>query len=188
MLYRLWQCHRSQRRVEDSSVKLEPITQAEKPAKESQGTWDKPVDSNNQCPFYRANKNYPNRLGGVKLYDERCEMPINTKTVGFRYISDDPRHRPWCYNCKEGVDGPGTWGPCCAEQLDTELYPELGGNPDYAFPGDELERFQHKDVLAQKGLNWQRYPTHIRNIENNNQRHPVFGAIIGPGPGKINLP
>ena len=164
------------------------LYKSRKECEASQGTWDKPVTADNECPFYRANKNYPNRLGGVKLYDNRCENPINTKTIGYRYVSSDPRHRPWCYNCKEGVDGPGTWGPCCDEQRDVELYPNLGGNPDFAFPGDELERYQYRDVLAQRGLNWQRYPTHIRNINNKNQRQPVFNAIVGPGPGKINLP
>lgn len=154
----------------------------------NKGKWDKPVENDNECPFYRANKNYPNRLGGIKLHTDQCEMPINTKTIGYRYVSSDPVHKPWCYNCKEGVDGPGTWGPCCDEQLDPELYPQLGGNPDFAYPGDELERYQHRDVLAQRGLNWQRYPTRIRNIENQNQRQPTFGAIIGQGPGKINLP
>jgi hypothetical protein len=153
-----------------------------------QGTWDKPVENDNECPFYRANKHYPNRLGGVKLQDNRCEMPINTKTIGYRYVSSDPAHKPMCYNCKNGLGGPGSIGACCDEQLDVELYPELGGNPDYAFPGDELERYQHRDVLAQRGLNWQRYPTHIRNIENKNQKQPVFNAIVGQGPGKINLP
>ena len=155
---------------------------------ESLGTWDKPVENDAECPFYRANKNFPNRLGGVKLDENRCEMPINTKTVGYRYISTDPIHKPWCYNCKEGVDGPGSWGPCCDEQLDPDLYPNLGGNPDYAFPGDELERYQNREVLAQRGLSWQKYPTRIRDITNPNQRQPVFNAIVGHGPGKINLP
>ena len=155
----------------------------------SRGTWDKPVDGDNSCPFYRANKNYPNRLGGVKLYDNRCEMPINTKTIGYRYASSDPRHKPWCYNCKIGVDGsPGSIGACCSEQTDLELYKNLGGNPDYAYKGDELERYQNRDVLAQRGLNWQRYPTKIRMVENKNQKQPVFNAVIGNGPGMINLP
>lgn len=154
----------------------------------SQGTWDKPVEADNECPFYRANKNYPNRLGGLKLHDNRCENPVNTKTIGYRYVSPDPQHRPWCYNCKEGVDGPGSWGDCADEQRDPSLYPELGGNPDYAYNGDELIRYQNRHILAQRGLNWQKYPTNIRNITNKNQRQPVFNAIIGAGPGKVNLP
>jgi hypothetical protein len=153
----------------------------------NQGTWDRPVENENECPFYRANKNYPNRLGGIKLHDRQCELPIGTKPIGYRYASSDPKHRPYCYNCKEGVAGPGSWGFCCDSQRDTELYPELA-SPDYAYPGDELERYQHRDVLAQRGLNWQRFPTKIRTIENKNQKQPVFNALVGPGPGKINLP
>jgi hypothetical protein len=114
-------------------------------------------------------------------------MPINTKTVGYRYASSDPRHKPWCYNCKDGVDGPGTWGNCCDEQLDTELYSGLA-SPDYAYPGDELERYQNRDVLSQRGLSWQKFPTHTKNILNKNQRQPVFNAIVGQGPGQIQLP
>jgi hypothetical protein len=159
----------------------------QKECESNQGKWDTQVLQDNECGFYRANKNYPNKLGGVKLNEKRCEMPINTKTVGYRYASSDPIHKPWCYNCKDGVDGPGTWGPCCDEQLDVENYPNLA-SPDYAFPGDELERYQNRDVLTQRGLSWQKFPTHTKNILNKNQRQPVFNAIVGQGPGQIQLP
>jgi len=153
------------------------------------GKWDAPVTTDAECPYFQANKNYPNQMGGVKLNggtwstvdapSGRCEMPNNTKTVGYRYTSPDPLHKPYCYNCKDGINGPGTWGPCCDQQRDLELYPQLGGNPDYAFPGDELERYQNRDVLAQRGLNWQKLPTHTKDILNSNQKQPVFGAVVG---------
>jgi hypothetical protein len=156
--------------------------------KENQGVWDKPIDRDGECPFYRKNLNYPNRLGGKKLHTDQCEMPVGTKTVGYRYVSNDPAHKPWCYNCKIGADGsPNSIGPCCDEQLDKELYPNLV-SPDWAFPGDELERMQFSRELAERGLQWRKHPTKIRDITNPNQKQPVFNAIVGPGPDKVTLP
>ena len=42
------------------------------------GLWDKPCNNNNECPFYKKNKNYINNRGGcVNGY---CEMPKNIKS------------------------------------------------------------------------------------------------------------
>ena len=155
---------------------------------ENQGVWDKPIKQDAECPFYKKNLNYSNRLGGKKLYTDQCEMPVGTKTIGYRFLSNDPIHKPWCYNCKIGADGmPGSAGPCCDEQYDKELYPNLV-SPDYMFPSDELERMQFSRELSDRGLNWQKHPTSIKNIANPNQKQPVFNAIIGPGPGPVTLP
>ena len=152
----------------------------------SEGYWDKPVTNDSECPFYRANKNYPNRLGGVNPNSQRCEMPLGTKTIGYRFISNDPIHKPLCYNCHEGMDGmPGSLGKCCQQQRNVELYPELGGNPDFAYPGDEIERGNNWKLLQQRGLNWRKHPTNIRDITNKKQKQPVFNSFIGPGPGRI---
>lgn len=149
------------------------------------GYWDKPVNADDECPFYHANKNYVNRLGGVHPDGKFCEMPVGTKRVGYRYVSNDPAHKPWCYNCKIGADGnPGSAGPCCDEQYNKQLYPNLNG-PDYMFPGDSLERGQHWQELGERGLHWRQHPTRIRDINNQRQKQPVFNAIIGSGPGKI---
>lgn len=149
------------------------------------GHWDKPVERDEECPFFRSNRNYVNRLGGVNPDGDFCEMPINAKRVGYRFVSVDPVHRPWCYNCRIGADGnPGTIGPCCEEQRNKQLYPNLVG-PDYAFQGDQLERGQQWAELADRGLHWQTHPTKIRDIANSHQRQPVFNAIIGGGPGPM---
>lgn len=143
------------------------------------GYWDTPVKSNEECPYYRSNKNYVNRLGGVSPDGEFCEMPINSKRVGYRNTSADPMHKPYCYNCRIGADGnPGTIGPCCDEQQDKQLYPNLNG-PDYAFAGDALERGQQWAELGDRGLHWQAAPTRVKDINDPYQRQPVFGAIIG---------
>ena len=153
----------------------------------SVGYWDKPVERDSECPFFRANKNYSNRLGGVDPNGNQCEMPMGTKIIGYRYVSNDPANKPLCYNCR-GSGGmladPGGIGPCCTEQLDKSKYPNLV-SPDFAYPGDNLERYQHRRELAERGLNWRAHPTNIRDITNPNQRQPVFNSLIGPGPGKI---
>lgn len=150
------------------------------------GYWDKPVERDEECPFYRANKHYPNRLGGVNKDSKRCEMPVGTKTIGYRFISNDPAHKPWCYSCHVGADGQsGSAGPCCDEQMNTELYPMLGGKSDFMFPGDSLERGQHWKLLQQRGLNWRVHPTNIRDPTNKSQKQPIFNSFIGPGPGKL---
>lgn len=149
------------------------------------GYWDTPVKSNEECPFFRANKNYVNRLGGVHPDGDFCELPVNMKRVGYRNFSVDPAHEPYCYNCRIGADGmPGSMGPCCEEQRNKQLYPNLAG-PDYAFAGDELERGQMWAELGERGLNWQKHPTQIRNVTNRLQKQPVFNAVIGPGPGAL---
>lgn len=152
------------------------------------GYWDKPVTRDEECPFFMANKNYPNRLGGVDPNGNRCEMPIGTKRIGYRFISADPAHKPWCYGCRIGKNGdPGGIGPCCDEQLNKDLYPNLA-SPDFAFNSDTLERGQFWKELSERGINWQRHPTNIRDVTNPRQKQPVFNAIIGPGGGKIDLP
>lgn len=151
----------------------------------SGGYWDKPVKSDDECPFYQANKNYVNRLGGVHPDGQFCEMPVGTKRIGYRFISPDPEHKPWCYNCRIGADGnPGSAGPCCDEQRNKQLYPNLNG-PDFMFPSDILFRGQHRRELAERGLNWRRHPTRTRDVTNPRQKQPVFNAIIGSGPGKL---
>lgn len=150
------------------------------------GHWDKPVINDSECPFFMANPHYPNKLGGVNKDSNRCDMPVGTKTIGYRFISNDPAHKPWCYNCHIGADGmPGSIGPCCDEQRNMELYPELGGRPDYAFQGDALERGQNWQLLADRGLNWMANPTKTKDILNPKQKQPIFNAFISPGPGEL---
>lgn len=144
--------------------------------------WDAPASADEDCPFYRANKNYENRLGGVHPDGKHCLLPVNAKPVGYRSVSSDPAHKPWCYNCRIGADGmPGSIGPCCEEQRNRQLYPNLV-TPDYAFPGDALERGQHWKQLRERGLEWQRHPTRVRHVRNPKQRQPVLNAVVGNGP------
>lgn len=144
------------------------------------GYWDTPVKNSEECPFYRRNKNYTNNFGGIERDGGGyCEIPLGMKRVGFRYTSADPANKPLCYNCRIGSDGmPGSIGPCCEEQLNKELYPNLV-SPDYAFPSDPLLRGQAWAQLAARGLHWAKHPTNIQDVTDPMQRQPVFGAIIG---------
>jgi hypothetical protein len=148
------------------------------------GYYDKPVELDSECPFYKANKNYPNKRGGIDPRNPGyCEMPVGTKRVGYRFVSNDPAFKPHVYNCKVGSDGlPGTSGPCATEQYDKELYPNLV-SPDYMFDGDHIERYQLRDVLGERGLNWSAKPTSTRDILNKKQKNPVFNQFISAGPG-----
>lgn len=88
------------------------------------GVWDKPVENNEECPFYRKNNNYPNSRGGSKY--GRCELPLGMKLLGFRYYSLDEIYAPMCYGCSIN----SKLGNCCNSQK----------NPDYAFSSDAPDR------------------------------------------------
>ncbi len=146
------------------------------------GIWDFPPTSDSDCPFYRKNKNYNNNRGGIRT-DGRCELPIGMKLVGYRYASKDPVNEPWCYNCKIGHDGmPGSTGPCCEEQRNRRLYPNLS-SPDYAFRDDEVNRGHARKELENKGLSWRKYANNRLEVKEPSlfqpQKQPVFNKFVG---------
>ncbi len=106
------------------------------------GVLDTPCKKDEDCPFYNSNKNYPNQRGKC-LSNGQCELPTNTKPLGFRYFSPLYKYRPLCYNCKSKE-----WNlvspleDCCEEQFDKTKYPFLSG-PDYAFKDDYQDRYNH---------------------------------------------
>ena len=77
---------------------------------------------NEDCPFFKKNKNYENERGGcIKGY---CELPLGMKLSGFRKY--DENLKPICNNCKNNTVF------CCDEQKNKKKYPELK-SPDYLF-------------------------------------------------------
>ncbi len=102
------------------------------------GVWDRRCVNNNDCPFYKANKNYPNEFGGCRG-DGYCELPKGIKRLGFRKYNKSSM--PLCYNCKD-KKGKITIDKCC----------HLQKNPDYLFEGDLQTRYRFKDALEKKGL------------------------------------
>lgn len=57
--------------------------------------WDRPCETNRECPFYQANKHYPNYRGGCN--DGFCEMPIGVKRRAYRLY--DATSNPLCHGC-----------------------------------------------------------------------------------------
>lgn len=134
----------------------------------AKGLWDRPCQSDIECPYYQANKNYSNRFGKCNKLYGFCELPKGMKHLGFHSyypykceidlkaqskvpICNPPGFRPapLCYNCKS-VNKINRWQPvtkldnCCDDQKDKGKYPYLDG-PDYAFAGDVNARlWAHK--------------------------------------------
>ena len=94
------------------------------------GIWDKKCTSNEDCPFYKKNKNYENDRGGC--IDGFCELPLNMELVGFKNY--EKNKNPYCHNCKD----PSEY-ECCEDQNDRTEYPNLK-SPDYMFENDRNDR------------------------------------------------
>jgi len=93
--------------------------------------WDKKCSQNEECPYYKANKNYPNDRGGCN--DGFCELPVGVKRVGFKKYIDTDVNRPLCYNCSDTTNY-----DCCANIEDKN------GNTDYVFENDFSDRNKNK--------------------------------------------
>lgn len=104
----------------------------------SLGVWDRPCKSNDECPYFNTNKNYPNQFGKC-MENGKCEMPIGIETIGYRQISSGSE--PLCYNCPPEMKNNGNH-KCC----------NLQENPDYMYQNDLNVREKHKDILESKGL------------------------------------
>jgi hypothetical protein len=83
--------------------------------------WDKKCETNEECPYYKSNTNYPNNRGGC-IKGNYCEFPVGVKRLGFTKYTDVNLNTPLCYNC---------------EYDETGKKPE---KPDYVFENDFDER------------------------------------------------
>lgn len=88
------------------------------------GVWDRPCRSDTECPFFQANRRYPNYRGGCEG-SGMCEMPLGVRRVGYR-LYDPVASLPLCHACEDPLDA-----ECCSKQRPF---------PDYAFPLDEMQR------------------------------------------------
>jgi len=104
------------------------------------GIYDHPCKKNEECPFFKLNKNYPNDYGKC-LPSGYCQLPSNMEPVGYHYFK--PTKKPLCYNCStkhnKFYDKFGEIDECCDQQNDKTKYPHLK-SPDYAFDNDLVER------------------------------------------------
>ena len=85
-------------------------------------TWDRRCLINEDCPFYQANKKYPNYFGGCE--SGFCQMPLGIKRTGYRKY--DKTSKALCY----GSDGIGGTRAEC----------NTNDKPDYAFELDQFQR------------------------------------------------
>jgi hypothetical protein len=125
----------------------------------SKGIWDAPCINDNQCPFFKANNNYPNVRGQCRD-DGTCEMPIGVTRIGYRQY--DKRTAPLCHNCilqppsgmKSGMRNirKSFLYPCANQQKNQKKPFELLATPDYAFLNDYRERVQFSKQLKTRGL------------------------------------
>lgn len=101
--------------------------------KEYQTYWDIPCVEDTECPFYKANKNYPNGLGRC-MQNGVCELPVGIRRLAYKKYRDEFPYTPMCYGCDPSV------ADCCKDQKENpKKYPGLQ-SPDYAFPGDDALR------------------------------------------------
>ena len=111
------------------------------------GIWDSPCQVDNDCPFYKANKNYTNEFGKCDKESGSCEMPLGVIPIGFtKYGKIEPN----CYNC----DISSKDSKCCEKQMnDIKVGNVKYNSPDYIFNNDENTRKEFKDELEILGLN-----------------------------------
>ena len=113
------------------------------------GVWDKSCVYNEDCPYYKRNRNYPNSRGGC--INGYCEMPINLKRVGYKKYFINDLSKIICYNCKNENCVGLNCNKCCEEQKDKSKYPNLEG-PDYAFEKDYNDRIKYNKDFKKKNL------------------------------------
>lgn len=110
-------------------ARVDPVTRE---PKKQLDVWDQPCRTDNECPFFQANKNYLNVRGGC--HNGYCEMPIGVRRLSFRKYALNDQSFPYCHRCKDPRDP-----NCCEAQKDRKAYPHLK-SPDVAFPMDHFER------------------------------------------------
>lgn len=109
------------------------------------GIWDRDCKKDEDCPFYKANKNYPNNFGNCNK--GKCELPFGMSLIGGTIPNKNSV--PMCHNCpnkkfkslKEDSD-------CCYKQNKNKKLK----SPDYIFENDETLRNLHKSNLLKLGL------------------------------------
>jgi hypothetical protein len=119
------------------------------------GVWDRKCVNNEDCPFYKANKNYPNDFGKCQP-DGFCEFPKGIERVSYRKYNKSSI--PLCYNCTDKRTGKIKIDKCC----------HLQKEPDYLFEDDLGVRLKNKNELEKKKLQTitnDQHPDEFRELE-----------------------
>ena len=108
------------------------------------GVWDKPCKKDDECFFYKSNKNYSNKFG--KCNQGYCQVPKGVRRIGYKYY--DPDSKPLCYNCDKNSWFPASiLGTCCDKQK------KEFKSSDYAFDNDlntRMNYFRQKNFKVKK--------------------------------------
>jgi hypothetical protein len=125
------------------------------------GVWDKMCIKNEDCPYFQANKNYPNNFGGC--VEGVCQLPVGMNKIGFKHYD---KEKPLCYNCTLKTEIMNTDGTisiqnrecsgiecnkCCDIQHNKKIYPDMK-SPDFVFSNDQTERERYSKLLELNGL------------------------------------
>lgn len=103
--------------------------------KSTKNVWDKPCTKNEECPYFQANKNYPNDRGGCQK-EGYCEMPVGILNTSFMKAYEEDPYQPFCYQCSDPTNK-----ECCKEQAKMiQMNTSELKSPDYAFIDDAEER------------------------------------------------
>jgi hypothetical protein len=122
---------------------------------EQVGVWDTPCQVDRDCPFYQANKNYPNTFGSCDKRSGKCQMPLGIIPLGYKkYGKWRGKGDPLCYNCTGDND------KCCGEQASNVARDDINGidkwsrpiSPDFVFGDDVKNRRSNRDELLARGL------------------------------------
>ena len=134
------------------------------------GLWDTPCLTDEECPFYMRNKNYPNSEGKCNKETGFCELPQGMQHLGYHYYhpfasavenkdnlpvcniakkyGDGKGMRnngePLCYNCRSVVKN-GKWNAMtkmdtCCNEQNSKKLYPYLDGPDYAFFNDMQQR------------------------------------------------
>ena len=118
------------------------------------GVYDYPCKQDTDCPYYQANKNYPNTFGKCVKATGVCEMPEGVVRMGYKL--EHKQGQAKCNNCAK-LPGYETNTlndeACCVEQQNSLSLLKIN-SPDYRFRGDYTVRRQpeNADALTKLGL------------------------------------
>lgn len=117
------------------------------------GVYDYPCKQDTDCPYYQANKNYPNTFGKCIKATGVCEMPEGVTRMGYKL-----EHKKGNAKCNNCAKLPGyevnTLGDeaCCVEQQNSLVSVGILPSPDYRFRGDYSVRRQPDNLTALEKL------------------------------------
>jgi hypothetical protein len=116
------------------------------------GIYDYPCKEDTDCPYYQANKNYPNTFGKCVKATGVCEMPEGVVRMGYKL-----EHKAGQAKCNNCAKLPGyetntlNDEACCVEQQNSLSLLKIN-SPDYRFRGDYTVRRQPENATALEKL------------------------------------